>query len=56
MRQLTFTAPDQLQGRIKGLRTPQFIAAARGLRPTTVLPKRYGGDEGGTVFVGPPHQ
>jgi transposase len=34
MRQLTFTAPDQLQGRIKGLATPQFIAAAKGLRPT----------------------
>jgi transposase len=34
MRQLTFTAPDQLQSRIKGLPTPQFIAAAKGLRPT----------------------
>jgi transposase len=34
MRQLTFTAPDQLQCRIKGLATPQFIAAAKGLRPT----------------------
>jgi transposase len=34
MRQLTFTAPDQLQTRIKGLPTPQFIAAAKGLRPT----------------------
>ena len=34
MRQLTFTAPDQLQCRIKGLPTPQFIAAAKGLRPT----------------------
>jgi transposase len=34
MRQLTFTAPDQLQCKIKGLATPQFIAAAKGLRPT----------------------
>jgi len=34
MRQLTFTAPDQLQCRIKGLPAPQFIAAAKGLRPT----------------------
>ena len=34
MRQLTFTAPDQLQCRIKGLPSPQFIAAAQGLRPT----------------------
>jgi transposase len=34
MRQLSFTAPDQLQSRIKGLPAPQFIAAARGLRPT----------------------
>ena len=34
MRQLTFTAPDQLQCRIKGLPAPQFIAAAQGLRPT----------------------
>ena len=34
MRQLTFTAPDQLQSRIKGLPAPQFIAAAQGLRPT----------------------
>jgi len=34
MRQLTFTAPDQLQCRIKGLSAPQFIAAAQGLRPT----------------------
>lgn len=34
MRQLTFTAPDQLQSRIKGLPTPQFVAAAKGLRPT----------------------
>ena len=33
MRQLTFTAPDQLQCRIKGLPTPQFIVAAKGLRP-----------------------
>ncbi len=35
MRQLTFTAPDQLQCRIKGLPAPQFIAAAQSLRPTT---------------------
>lgn len=34
MRQLTFTAPDQLQCRLKGLPVPQFIAAAQGLRPT----------------------
>ena len=34
MRQLTFTAPDQLKGRIKGLPAPQFIAAAQGLRAT----------------------
>jgi transposase len=34
MRQLTFTAPDQLQSRIKGLPAPQVIAAAQGLRPT----------------------
>jgi transposase len=34
MRQLTFTAPDQLQSRIKGLPAPQFIVAAKGLRPT----------------------
>ena len=34
MRQLTITAPDQLQCKIKGLATPQFIAAAKGLRPT----------------------
>ena len=34
MRQLTVTAPDQLQCKIKGLATPQFIAAAKGLRPT----------------------
>ena len=46
MRQLTFTAPDQLQCRIKGLPTPQFIAAAKGLRPTrsadpvTAAPRR----------------
>jgi transposase len=34
MRQLTFTAPDQLQSRIKGLPAPQFIAAAKSLAPT----------------------
>ncbi len=34
MRQLTFTAPDQLQCRVKGLPAPQFIAAAQSLRPT----------------------
>ena len=34
MRQLTFTAPDQLQCRIKGRPTPQFLAAAKRLRPT----------------------
>ena len=34
MRQLTFTAPDQLQCRIKGLPAPQFIAAAQSLAPT----------------------
>ena len=34
MRQLTFSAPDQLQGRLKGLPIAQFVAAAQGLRPT----------------------
>ena len=36
MRQLTFTAPDQLHCRIKGLPAPQFIAAAEGLAPRPV--------------------
>jgi transposase len=34
MRQLTFTAPDQLQSRIKGLPIPKLVAVAQGLRPT----------------------
>ena len=34
MRQLTFSAPDQLQSRLKGLPIDQFVAAAQGLRPT----------------------
>ncbi len=34
MRQLVFTAPDQLQSRIKGLAIPQFVTMAQGLRPT----------------------
>ena len=34
MRQLTFSAPDQLQSRLKGLPIAQFVAAAQGLRPT----------------------
>jgi transposase len=33
MRQLTYSAPDQLQGRLKGLPIAQFVAAAQGLRP-----------------------
>ncbi len=40
MRQLTFTAPDQLQCRIKGLPTPQFIAAAKGTAADAVRPTR----------------
>jgi transposase len=34
MRQLTYSAPDQLQSRLKGLPLPQFVAAAQGLRPS----------------------
>jgi transposase len=34
MRQLTFSAPDQLQSRLKGLPIAQFVAAAQALRPT----------------------
>jgi transposase len=34
MRQLTYSAPDQLQSRLKGLPLPQFIATAQGLRPS----------------------
>jgi transposase len=34
MHQLTFSAPDQLQGRLKGLPVDQFVATAQGLRPT----------------------
>ncbi len=34
MRQLTFSAPDQLQSRLKGLPIAQFVATAQGLRPT----------------------
>ena len=34
MRQLTFSAPDQLQVRLKGLPIAAFVAAAQGLRPT----------------------
>src|SRR5664280_2045051 len=34
MRQLTFSAPDQLQSRLKGLPIAQFVATAQGLRPS----------------------
>ena len=34
MRQLTFSAPDQLQSRLKGLPIAAFVATAQGLRPT----------------------
>jgi transposase len=34
MRQLTYSAPDQLQSRLKGLPIAQFVAVAQGLRPT----------------------
>ena len=34
MRQLTFSAPDQLQNKLKGLPIAAFVAAAQGLRPT----------------------
>jgi len=34
MRQLVVTAPDQLQGRLKGLAIPPLVAVAQGLRPT----------------------
>jgi len=34
MRQLTFSAPDQLQSRLKGLPIAQFVSVAQGLRPT----------------------
>jgi transposase len=37
MRQLTFSAPDQLQSRLKGLPIDQFVTAAQGLRPTRSL-------------------
>ena len=34
MRQLTYSAPDQLQSRLEGLPIPQFVAVAQGPRPT----------------------
>jgi transposase len=34
MRQLTYSAPDQLQSRLKGLPIAQFVAVAQGLRPS----------------------
>ena len=34
MRQLTYSAPDQLQNRLKGLPIPKFVSVAQGLRPT----------------------
>jgi transposase len=34
MRQLTYSAPDQLQCRLKGLPIPKFVSVAQGLRPT----------------------
>ena len=34
MRQLTYSAPDQLQSRLKGLPIAQFVATAQGLRPS----------------------
>jgi transposase len=34
MRQLTYSAPDQLQSRLKGLPIPRLVAAAQGLRPS----------------------
>jgi transposase len=34
MRQLTYSGPDQLQSRLKGLPIPQFVSVAQGLRPT----------------------
>ena len=34
MRQLTYSAPDQLQIRLKGLPIAQFVAVAQGLRPS----------------------
>ena len=33
MRQLTYSAPDQLQSRLKGLAIAEFVSAAQGLRP-----------------------
>jgi transposase len=33
MRQLTYSAPDQLQARLKGLPITQFVSVAQGLRP-----------------------
>jgi transposase len=33
MRQITYSAPDQLQSRLKGLPIAQFVAVAQGLRP-----------------------
>ena len=34
MRQLTYSAPDQLQARLKGLAISEFVSVAQGLRPT----------------------
>jgi transposase len=34
MRQLTFSAPDQLRSRIKDLSIPKLVAVSQGLRPT----------------------
>jgi transposase len=33
MRQLTYSAPDQLRSRLKGLPIAEFVAVAQGLRP-----------------------
>jgi transposase len=53
MRQLTFSAPDQLQSRLKGLPIAQFVAAAQGLRPTR-SPDPDRSHQGLALFAGPP--
>ncbi len=52
MRQLTFSAPDQLQSRLKGLPIDQFVAAARAA-PNALARWCHRGNQGVALLVGP---
>ena len=54
MRQLTYSAPDELRSRLEGLSISEFVSAAQLLRPRRARAHADRGDEGHALVARPP--